>query len=201
MSIRLCQECCQWVSARDFRCPDCQDALPETIDPTELDARFRTVVGDVRSRIEHVKVNRRKLPTDGVLYETANGLFFLPYQSVTRRRLVEQSSSSPMWTVASLLWSPMMFLSPLLRRRELHEKDIIENEPIRLGKDDLHLLPDFLSRVPGAFFIPVRNIRSIRQTRRNWWIIERFTGAVVSIQPVSDSRFSHDMQQFIDTRL
>lgn len=201
MSIRLCQECCQWVSTRDDRCPECHDALPETVNPKELDSQFRSLVGDVRRRIEHVRIKRRHLPTGGVLYETANGLFFLPYRRVTKRRLVEQTASSPMWTVASLLWAPLMFLSPFLKQRELREKDIVENEPIRLGKEDLQLLSDFLSRVPGTFFIPIRHIQSIRRKRRNWWVIERFVGTSISIQPIAGNTFGNDIQQFIDTHL
>lgn len=200
MSIRLCHECCQWVWTRDGRCPDCQDALAETIEPSESDARFRTVIGEVRGRMGHVRIARRKLATDGVLYETANGLFFLPYRSVTRRRLVEKSEFSPMWTVAAVLWSPLMFLAPFLRRRELREEDVVENEPIRLGKDDLQLLPEFLGRVPGAIFLSVRNIRAIIQ-KRNRWIVERSIGSAVTIHPIADGPFAQEMQQFHDTRL
>lgn len=200
MSIRLCQECCQWVFTRDGRCPDCQDALPETINPEELDGRFRAVVGDVQGRMGHVRVTRRKLPPDGVFYETANGLFFLPYRTVTKRRLVEQSAASPMWTVASILWSPLMFLSPFLKRRELREKDFIEVEAIRLGKEDLQLLPDFLSRVTGAFFVPTRNIRAITQ-KRSQWGIERSTGPKITIQTVTDDSFAQAMRNFLSRRL
>lgn len=199
MSIRLCQECCQWVFTRDGRCPDCQDALPGTINPEELDGRFRVVVGGVLGRMGHVRVTRRKLPPDGVFYETTNGLFFLPYRSVTKRRLVEQSAASPMWTIASILWSPLMFLSPFLKRRELREKDVIEIEAIRLGKEDLQLLPDFLSRVSGAFFVPSRDIRAITQ-KRGKWTVERATGPKITIQPVVDGPFGQAMQQFLDTR-
>ena len=200
MSIRLCQECCQWVSTRDDRCPDCQDALPETINPQDLDGRFRDVVGQVQGRMGHVRIARRKLPSDGVFYETANGLFFLPYRTVTKRRLVEQSASSPWWTVASVLWSPLMFLSPFLKRREFREKDFVENEAIRLGKDDLQLLPDFLSRVTGAFFLPTRDIRAITE-KRGQWVVERSIGPRITIEPIADGPFAQTLQQFVETRL
>jgi hypothetical protein len=200
MSIRLCQECCQWVFTRDDRCPDCQDALPETINPEDSDTRFRDIVGEVRGRMGHVRVARRKLPSDGVFYETSHGLFFLPYRSVTKRRLVEQSASSPMWNLATVLWSPLIFLAPFLKRRELHEKDFVENEAIRLGKDDLQLLPDFLSRVTGAFFLPIRNIRAITE-KRGQWTIERTFGPKLTIQPVAAGPFAQEMQQFVDSRL
>ena len=201
MSIRLCQECCQWVSTRDAYCPDCQDALPETINPDEVDGRFRSVVGEVRGRMGHVRIVRRKLPSDGVFYETANGLFFLPYRTVTKRRLVEQSATSPMWTVAAVLWSPLMFLSPFLKRRELREKDFVENEAIRLGKDDLHLLPDFLSRVAGAFFLPIRDIRAITGKRGQWTIERSSSGSTIRIRPIADGPFGQALQQFSETRL
>ena len=105
-----------------------------------------------------------------------------------------------MWTVASILWSPLMFLSPFLKRRELREKDFIEIEAIRLGKEDLQLLPDFLSRVTGAFFVPTRNIRAITQ-KRGHWIVERSIGPKITIQPVADGPFAQAIQQFLVTRL
>lgn len=200
MSIRLCQDCCQWVSTRNGRCPDCQDALPETVNQDESDRIIRSAVGAVRGSMGHVRVPRRKLPTDGVLYETANGLFFLPYKNVIRRRMVEQSAASPLWTVASVLWAPLMFIAPFLRRREILEKDVVESEPIRLGEKDLQLLPDFLTRIPGAFFVSLRDVRTIKQ-KRNQWIIERSNRSPVTIQPVSDRPFAQEMQQFLDTRL
>lgn len=185
---------------RDGRCPDCQDALPETINPEDLDSRIRDIVGQVQGRMGHVHVVRRKLPSDGVFYETLNGLFFLPYRTVTKRRLVEQSASSPMWSVAAVLWSPLMFLSPFLKRRELREKDFVEIEAIRLGKDDLHLLPDFLSRVEGSFFLPIRDIRAITE-KRGQWTIERSIGSTIRIRPIADGPFSQAMNQFVETRL
>ena len=200
MPIRLCQECCQWVSTRGGRCPDCQDALPETINPEDSDSRFRDVVGQVQGRMGHVRVLRRKLPSDGVIYETVNGLFFLPYRTVTKCRLVEQSASSPLWSVAAVLWSPLMFLSPFLKRRELREKEFVEIEAIRLGKDDLHLLPDFLSRVAGAFFLPIRDIRGITENRGQW-TIERSIGSKIRIRPIADGPFCQAIKRFAETRL
>lgn len=105
-----------------------------------------------------------------------------------------------MWSVAAVLWSPLMFLSPFLKRRELREKDFVENEAIRLGKDDLHLLPDFLSRVTGAFFLPIRDIRAISE-KRGQWTIERSIGATIRIRPIADGPFSQAMNRFVETRL
>lgn len=200
MSIRLCQECSQWVSTRDGRCPDCQEALPERVSPDETDTRFRSLVGEGRRRIGQIRIVRRSLPTDGFLYETANGLFFLPDRSLIRRRLVEQPASSPLWSLASVLWAPLMFVSPFLNRRELREKDTIENVPIRLEGEDLQLLPDFLSRTSGAFFLPARNIRMVRQ-KRNRWIVERVIGSNIAFQPIVNGTFSREMQRFLESRL
>lgn len=105
-----------------------------------------------------------------------------------------------MWSVAAVLWSPLMFLSPFLKRRELREKDFVEIEAIRLGKDDLHLLPDFLSRVIGAFFLPIRGIRGITE-HRGQWTIERSIGSTIRIRPVADGPFSQSMKRFAETRL
>lgn len=200
MSIRLCQECSQWVSTRHGRCPDCHETLPESVSFDETDARFRQLVGDGQCRLGQIRILRRTLPTDGILYETSNGLFFLPDRPLIRRRLVEQSAASSVWSLAAVLWTPLMFLSPFLKRRELRTKDIVENVPIRLEHEDLKLLPDFLSRIAGAFFLPTRNIRGVRQ-KRNQWVVERIVGTDITFRPITSSSFSTEMQRFLDNRL
>ena len=141
MSALLCQECTQWVWSRDDRCPNCTDTLVEQPDTIEVAERARGTVGHVVGRIGHVRVRRRRLPNDGVLYETSNGLFFLPYQTVTATRLVEESGGSPLWSIAAVLWSPLLFILPFVRSRELREREVEEQEPVRLAGDDLQRSP------------------------------------------------------------
>lgn len=196
MSIRLCQECSQWVWTRAGRCPDCQDALPETNNPDESTSRFQTLIGTVHGRIGYVRIPRRKLPAEGVLYETERGLFFLPHQTVTRTRLVESHSSSPMWTVAAALWTPLVILLPFLKGQQLKEQPVQETEPVRLTRDNLHLLPELLSRHPGSFFVPLSAVRSIR-AKPNQWKIERIRGAPITIQPAEAIAFTQRMNELL----
>ena len=71
---------------------------------------------------------------------------------------------------------------------------------LRLVNGLLQLLPDLLSRVTGAFFIPVRTIRAITE-KRGQWPVERSIGPVIAIQPIADGPFAQEMQRFIESRL
>lgn len=188
MSARLCQQCCQWIWSRDGLCPDCQDLLPESYEVEKIAQRARGLTGAVLRPIGHVKLKRKKLPTDGVLYVTETGLFFLPHRMVLATKYVEEQSTSLLWRIAAVIWMPLWFFLPLVRRKRLRAKVVQEASPIQLNGSDLQLLPDLLPRVPGAFFIPAREVAVVRDRRRQW-IVERFAGPNVVIEPVSPDAF------------
>lgn len=200
MTIQLCQECCQWVWSRTDRCPECQDALDRTADPDEIAQRIRPIIGDVVQRIGHVRIPRKRLPHDGVLYQTTNGLFFLPYQTVTATRMVEVSAGSPMWTIAALLWAPLMFVLPFIKGKRITEKQFQESEPVRLEEKDLHLLPDLLPRLPGAFFAPMRDMLSIRR-KRNGWKVARMNRTSMYLEPLAGAAFGLRMEDLLQSDL
>lgn len=198
MSTRLCQECSQWVWSRDDRCPECMDILVDVPDSAEVTQRARSAIGRVLGRIGHVRIRRRRLPNDGVLYETTNGLFFLPYQTVTATRLVEESTGSPLWSVAAILWSPLMFLIPFVRSRQLREKQVEENEPVRLSGDDLQRLPELLGQMPGAFFVPLRSLQSIDR-KGHRWVLHRMAGTPLTFAPLAGEAFGLRMRALLET--
>lgn len=198
MSVRLCQECSQWVWSRDGRCPDCMDVVVDQPDSREVAERARSAVGHVVGRIGHVRVQRRRLPNDGVLYETNNGLFFLPYQTVTATRLVEETGGSALWSIAAVLWSPLLFILPFVRSRELREREVEEQEPIRLAGDDLQRLPELLGQMPGAFFVALRDLQSVDSKGRRW-ILKRLAGADLTLVPLAGETFSHRMIELLET--
>jgi hypothetical protein len=188
MTVRLCQACCQWVWTKNERCPGCDDAVADEIGPVEFARQIRPTIGDVLGKIGHVRVNRKRLPADGILYETQNGLFFLPHRNVTVTRLVEENSSSPFWTIAGILWSPLLFLLPFLRKQKLRETHIEESQPVRLSGENLQLLPELLPRMPGALFIAVRDIQRVR-SKRNRWIIRQCDGGEIRLDPLAGEMF------------
>jgi hypothetical protein len=196
MTVRLCQACCQWVWTKNERCPGCDDAVTEYIDPVDFARQIRSAVGAVVGKIGHVHLHRKRLPADGILYETQNGLFFLPHRNVTVTRLVEENSSSPFWTIAGILWSPLMFLLPFLKKQRLRETDIEESQPLRLTGDDLQLLPDLLPRMPGALFIPIRDVQKIRMKGQRW-IIRRFAGGETTVEALASEPFRVKMEELL----
>jgi hypothetical protein len=174
------------------------DMLVDVPDSDEVTQRARSAVGQVIGRIGHVRVRRRRLPNDGVLYETSNGLFFLPYQTVLATRLVEESGGSPLWSVAALLWSPLVFVLPFVRSKQLREKQVQETEPVRLTGDELQRLPELLGQMPGAFFVALRDLRSVDR-KGNRWVLRRMSGTALTLAPLAGDAFGQRMRDLLDS--
>lgn len=198
MSIRLCQECCQWFWSYDERCPQCQDAWSDLRDLETLAKRLRPKVGAIHGRIGHVRIRQKRLPQEGLLYQTEFGLFFLPHRNVTVTRLVEEGNSSPLWSIASMLWSPLMFVVPFIKAKKLMEKDVQENHPLRLQGESLQRLPDLLGRMPGSIYIASREVLSVKVKGKRW----RFTrqsGSTLTFEPISIDAFGQRMDELMET--
>jgi hypothetical protein len=197
MSIRLCQECCQWFWSHEDRCPQCQDSWTEEIDVDAIASRLRPRVGAIVERIGHVRIKQKRLPSEGLLYETEFGLFFLPHRNVTVTRLVEEGKSSPLWNLASVLWAPMMFVLPFIKAKKLTKKDVQENHPVRLKGESLQRLPDLLGRLPGSIYIASRDVMSVKSNGKRWHI-RRSSGAKLTFEPISVDAFSQRMNQIME---
>jgi hypothetical protein len=163
-----------------------------------LAQRLRPLVGIIHGRIGHVEIKQKRLPSEGLLYETDLGLFFLPHRNVTVTRLVEEGRSSPLWHLATMIWAPLMFVLPFIRAKKLTEKDVQENHPLRLHGDNLQRLPDLLGRMPGSIYIATRDISSVK-LRRKRWHIQRMSGGTLVIEPISFESFNHRMQDLTET--
>ena len=96
-----------------------------------------------------------------------------------------------MWSLGSLIWSPLFFLSPLLRTSSAPDRPVRVLRPRYLGENESGDLPDLLMDNPGAFFLPRRQVRAAMR-KRGRWIIERTQGGLLSISPVAPARFFHD---------
>ncbi|MFP6764200.1 MAG: hypothetical protein VB858_11290 [Planctomycetaceae bacterium] len=198
MSVRLCHACSQWVWTKNERCPGCANTVYEHLDPVVYASQIRPAIGDVLGKIGFVKIRHQHLPTDGTLYETQNGLFFLPHRGVQVTRFVEEHSSNPVATVAAILFAPLIFLLPFLRKRQLRETTVEKIEPVRLRGDDIQLLPELLPRMPGAFFVGLPDIQQIQFKKRRWTIC-RFSSADIVLEPISTEAFEARMKSILDS--
>lgn len=189
MSIRLCQDCYQWVQAPTGRCPDCDSPVPEVFDPVAVAERVRAASGETVGPLGDVRIHRKGLPADGMLFETRFGVLFLPHRTVTVERLIEENSSSWLWKIAASVWAPFLFLSWFFKRKRTRLKLVDELEPVQVTADRMHLLPDLLTRLPGAAFIPVRQMARFQRVRSRWRI-ERINGSVFLFEPLSPAAFA-----------
>jgi hypothetical protein len=145
------------------------------------------LIGDIVHPLGEVRVPRRLLPEYGTLYATRNGLYFLPHATEDVTHLVERRAphASLWWTLASLLWSPLVFVVPFVKARELKESPVRVLRPQRLTPADSSRLPELMMENPGVFFVPRRSIRQV-QRRRQRWIIDRTPARPLKLTVESD---------------
>ncbi len=101
------------------------------------------------------------------------------------------TGTSLMWSLGSLIWSPLFFLSPFVRGSHVPDRPVRVLRPRYLSETESGELPDLLMDNPGAFFLPRRQIQAMMR-KRGRWIIERSQGGVLPISPVAPARFFHD---------
>jgi hypothetical protein len=189
MSLLLCHECFAWVEPHDGRCPDCLQGVDPALPDPDLPT-LRGLIGDLAYALGEVRVPRRLLPEYGTLYATRNGLYFLPHATEDVAHLVERptAGSSLFWTVATMLWSPLVFVLPFVKARELQESRTQVLRPQTLTLLDSPRMADLMMENPGVFFVPRRSIRQVRR-RRQRWIIDRAPGRPLKLSVESDRRY------------
>ena len=188
MSLLLCHECFTWIEPHDGHCPECLGAVdPAMPDPDLL--TLRGLIGEIVHPLGEVRVPRRLLPEYGTLYATRNGLYFLPHVAEDVTHLVERPSprSSLFWTLAAAVWSPLVFVVPFVKAKELHESRTQILRPQLLASGDSPRLADLMMENPGVFFVPRRSIRQVHR-RRQRWIIDRAHARPLKLTVESDQR-------------
>jgi len=186
MALLLCHECYFWVSPRQGRCPECHHAVDSNVadPPTETLDRL---IGPAVQPLGNVRLRRSLLPDRGMLYETTNGLYFVPHVVTRRVKMVEkrQAGRSLLWLLASIAFTPLILVLPFLRFKTLAAEEVPVVEPCRLSPEQRKRLGKLLMENPGAFFIP-RD--SIRRFARRWrrWVIERRFGSPLRLHPEDD---------------
>lgn len=187
MALLLCHECYFWVPPRNGRCPECDHGIDSGSPDPSADALDR-VVGSALRPLGGVHMPRRLLPERGTLYETANGLYFLPHVMLRRLELVERTEAgrSLMWTLASVAFAPLILVLPFLRFRKLTQEEVPVFEPAPLPDPERDQLGRRLLENPGAFFVPRKSIRRLKR-RRGRWIIERRVGRKLKLRPEHDN--------------
>lgn len=198
MALLLCHECYTWVPPRDGRCPECDHGVDAATADPPVESLDR-VIGAALRPLGGVQMARRMLPERGTLYETANGLYFLPHVMQRRVELVEktQAGRSLMWTLASIAFAPLILALPFLRTRKLIQQEVPVFEPAPLPEGERDQLGRKLMENPGAFFVPRNSIRRLKRRRRRW-VIERRVGRPLKLRPESDDgTLREELQQLL----
>lgn len=187
MSFLLCHDCYTWVEPAEGRCPECQLVMDlSAADPQP--SQLRELMGEIVDRLGEVRVPRRLLPEWGTLYATTKGLFFVPHEPDDAPAMGSTPimGASLMWGLASVLWSPLFFLTPFARTHVAEETTVRVLRPRYLTNEDSAQMPGLLMAHPGSFFLPRIQIRSII-SKRSRWIIERNLGSRLTFTPVGST--------------
>ncbi len=192
MSFVLCHECFSWVEPQDGCCPDCLDVL-ELGRPDPTPDQLQLTIGNITCLMGEIRIRRKLLPDTGMLYATTNGLYFIPHQPEHVTELVEASpmGSSILWSLAAIIWTPLMLVLPFVRLKQLTPRRVQLLHPQHLTPDDSNQLPLYLLENPGVFFVPLKSIQLVEQ---NWksWTIHRIHGSAIKLKPVTDTRLFHN---------
>jgi hypothetical protein len=202
MSLLLCCECFAWVEPVRDRCPDCQQSLDSSTPDPPL-SRLERVIGELISPLGEVRIDRKLLPDQGLLYRTSNGLYFLPHRVERETQLVPtcDAETSLLWSLAALAWSPLALVAPFLKRKtQLVEKQVRVFRPHELECTQSDLLPTFLMQNPGVFFVPRESILAVER-RRHCWRIVRVHGVALKITPLDGiPAFEEQMDDLVAMR-
>ncbi len=183
MSFLLCHDCYTWVEPDDGRCPECLLVMDlSAADPPA--GQLLLVMGEIVGRLGEVRVSRRLLPEWGTLYATTRGLFFVPHEpdDAPAMGAAPLFGASLMWSLGSLLWSPLVFLLPFVRTDVPQETAVRVLRPRYLSPEDSAMLPELLMAHPGSFFLPKNQIRSMTP-KRSRWMIDRSIGSRLTFSP------------------
>jgi hypothetical protein len=187
MSFLLCHECYTWVEPSHGRCSGCQQTIDPALPDPPLHA-LEAAIGPVVRRIGRVRVRRKLLPDCGTLYATTGGLYFLPHRLEQVPQLVEApaGSSSLFWSVAAMIWFPLVFVLPFIRPRTMERRLVPVLQPQWLPEGEGRRLPELLMQNPGVFFVPGRSIRCV-QRRWGKWTVDRSDGPPIRFKPETDA--------------
>ena len=184
MSFLLCHDCYTWVEPLDNRCPECllvMDFSAEDPAPHLL----REVMGDLAGRLGEVRIPRKLLPEWGTLYATTDGLFFVPHEMdhALRRDDGQFSGTSLMWSLGSLIWSPLFFLSPLVRSSPAPDRPVRVLRPRYLSEEESAALAEFTDGQSGSvLFAPAADsgdrakARAVDHRTHSWRVVVHLPG-------------------------
>jgi hypothetical protein len=193
MSLILCQQCYSWVEPIAEQCPQCDYPLdPRLPDPTQ--AELAQAIGRLVGPIGDVRIGRSMLPGSGLLYETTNGLLFVPHR-LEQVKLAPGPAVKRRWAavLTASLRAPRRLLGRAWERKAGASMEIAAGPSRRLAPADRGRLPALLMENPGVFFVPKRSIREITRSLRGW-TVARPNGLVLRFKPARDHReFHHRM--------
>lgn len=191
MSLILCHQCYSWVEPLGEQCPQCDfplDARAPDPSPEKLNAALGQVVG----RLGDVRIARAALPDQGSLYETTQGLFFVPHRLEQVKLVRGETLVRPLRTaLAAWLRAPLGLLGTAPGPPSAARMRIAVDEHPPLGPEDSGKLAALLMQNPGVFFLPRRSIHKIRWTL--WgWTISRPNSLALRVKPMADRGRFHE---------
>ena len=67
---------------------------------------------------------------------------------------------------------------------------------VRLTGDELQRLPELLGQMPGAFFVALRDLRSVDR-KGNRWVLRRMSGTALTLAPLAGDAFGQRMRDLL----
>ena len=153
-------------------------------------------IGPVVRALGEVRIATKMLPDLGTLYQTTNGLFFLPYhfEKVTRIAHRPEPSTSLLWTLAAIIWPYLLIALPFIGSKSSYfESQDVHSDPLTEG--DNKSLAEALTERRGSIFIPHSTIEAISPRWRRWKV-QRVQRTAILVTPLEDR---HEFARRLET--
>jgi hypothetical protein len=191
MSLILCHHCLSWVEPIGEQCPQCDYPLDARA-PDPSSEELSAAIGQIVGRIGEVRIARAALPNQGSLYETTQGLFFVPHRLEQVKLVRGETAPRRLQTVvAAWLSAPLDLLRRSPDRRPAARMEIAVDEHPPLGPADSGKLPALLMQNPGVFFLSSRSIHKVRWSLWGWTIL-RPNSLALRVKPIADRGRFHE---------
>jgi hypothetical protein len=187
MSLILCHHCFSWVEPLGDQCPQCDYPL-DARSPDPSTEQLNASIGQIVGRMGEVRISRFDLPGQGTLYETTQGLFFVPHR-LEQVKLVRGDAGSRPFRSMLAAWLTTLRGEPHHESAAHMEVAVASSRP--LGPADSGQLATLLMQNPGVFFLPRRSILKVRWTLRGW-TISRLNNLTLRLKPTVDRGRFHE---------
>lgn len=199
MSFYLCHHCLEWVLPAQGYCPRCERVLELSVTDPPLE-KIQRRMGHLQEQLGTVRVLHNELRSLGILYQTSQGLLFVPFQlhDIIEEEKCPRKAANWWNSVTSImpqtnLWDWLKEKMPTEQQQADSREEINTTDPVGLAR--------LLMQHPGVFFLERSVIHKVQSRRRHWSFHRSHAHAVRLKTPGEWRQFQTNMEDLLRTNV